>query len=341
MWGNLGHLATQYVHAAVGMVQFFASPIYIAGAVGVALVFILLRIYIGGIIGWLIRYAAYVGLYWKMVHFQKFKGLFPPTEAIDLHSGLVPVAKKLILAVNDGQYAAYIIAGIILIGFWVPVGIIGAILRWRRRRNRSGGRYSAAPSAAAGGDAPAEAGGQAFEVIRREGEKKQTMVIMMTDIKGYSARMEKDEAATFELLKEHNVIMRRAITTNRGKEIKTIGDAFMVVFNSPIDAVRCGMAMQAGLFAFNKPRAANDHLLVRIGIHQGEVIVTAKDVFGEGVNIAARMESITDPGGISISKDIMEAIKGKIEAGFQSVGIPKMKNIANPPEVYKIHITHS
>ena len=167
------------------------------------------------------------------------------------------------------------------------------------------------------------------------------MVIMMTDIKGYSARMEKDEAATFAILKEHNVIMRRAITTNRGREIKTIGDAFMVVFNSPIDAVRCGMAMQKDLFAFNKPRPANDQLLVRIGIHQGEVILTPKDVFGEGVNIAARMESITEPGGISISKDIYEAIKGKIEAGYQSIGIPKMKNIANPPEVYRIHLTFS
>ncbi len=101
------------------------------------------------------------------------------------------------------------------------------------------------------------------------------------------------------------------------------------------------MAMQKDLFAFNKPRPANDQLLVRIGIHQGEVILTQKDVFGEGVNIAARMESITEPGGISISKDIYEAIKGKIEAGYQSIGIPKMKNIANPPEVYRIHLTFS
>ena len=83
-----------------------------------------------------------------------------------------------------------------------------------------------------------------------------------------------------------------------------------------------------------------DQLLVRIGVHQGEVIVTQKDVFGEGVNIAARMESITEPGGMSISKGVYEAIKGKIEAGFQSVGTPPMKNIASPPEVFRVHLQH-
>jgi class 3 adenylate cyclase len=339
MWGNLGHLAEQYLHAAIGMVVFFASPLHIAAAVVAFLVLVLLRIYVGGILGWLIRYVAYIGIYWKIVHYQPFKGLFPPSEAIDLHMGLVPVSAKLIRAINDGQYPAFIIAAYLLVALWIPATIIGWILRRRRRSRR--GMAGAAMGAAAGAAAGAAPSGQPFNVQLRENEKKQTMVIMMTDIKGYSARMEKDEAATFALLKEHNIIMRRAIGQNRGREIKTIGDAFMVVFNSPIDAVRCGMAMQKDLHAFNKPRAANDHLLVRIGINQGEVIVTQKDVFGEGVNIAARMESITDPGGISISKDIYEAIKGKVEAGFQSVGIPKMKNIANPPEVFKMHLNLS
>ncbi len=344
--GNLPELATQYLHAAVGTVRYFATPplgagaIYIAGAAGVLLFLILLRVYIGGILGFLLRYAAHLGIYWKIVHYQPFATLFPPSEALDPHMGLIPLSAKLILAINAGKYGGWIVAAYLVVALYVVSTFIGWIFRRRRLARRGAGREE---RSMAGGEASDQAagGGQAFDVVRREGEKKQTMVIMMTDIKGYSARMEKDEAATFELLKEHNVIMRRAITSNRGKEIKTIGDAFMVVFNHPIDAVRCGMAMQKGLYEFNKPRAANDHLLVRIGIHQGEVIVTGKDVFGEGVNIAARMESITDPGGISISKDIMEAIKGKVEAGFQSVGIPKMKNIANPPEVFKIHLSHS
>ena len=343
MLGHLGSLANQYFHAALAVVLYFASPIYIAGAFGAALFCILLRVYTGGFLAYLLRYAVYYGIYWKIVHFQPFAAMFPPSEPLSLRMGLIPLSRKLVLAVNDGQYANWIVPAYLVVGLWLPVTIIGWIFRGRRLARRTGGRAGGRIAGPAAEQAPAQAApaGQPFDVVRREGEKKQTMVIMMTDIKGYSARMEKDEAATFALLKEHNVIMRRAIGTNRGKEIKTIGDAFMVVFNHPIDAVRCGMAMQKDLYAFNKPRAANDHLLVRIGIHQGEVIVTQKDVFGEGVNIAARMESITDPGGISISKEIYEAIKGKIEAGFQNVGIPKMKNIANPPEVYKIHLNYS
>jgi class 3 adenylate cyclase len=335
-------LALQYLERAWVTILFFAvppQPIVLGGAAVVILFFLLLRVYIGGFFGWLLRYVAYGGLYWGLITRPGFRAKFAPAPPFEYKIGLVPAAKKMAAAVQSGQYqlTAYIVAAIFVVGLWLFVAIIGGIWRARRRRARGGG-YAAA-AAAAPADA-ASGGGQAFNVTLRESEKKQTMVIMMTDIKGYSARMEKDEAATFALLKEHNVIMRSAITTNRGREIKTIGDAFMVVFNSPIDGLRCGMAMQKGLYAFNKPRAAGDHLLVRIGIHQGEVIMTPKDVFGEGVNIAARMESITDPGGISISKDIYEAVKGKIEAGYQSVGTPKMKNIANPPEVFKVHVQY-
>lgn len=334
------NLALTYLGDTWATIRFFASPTYIGGAAAVLLFFMLLRVYFGGFLGWLLRYAGYGALFWGLISRQTYRNHFLPAPSFEYRLGLIPAARKMAEAVRSGQFAltAYIVAGVLIVGLWLVVAIVGGIWRARRRARRFSG-YAAAP--ATGSVEAASGGGQPFDVVRRENEKKQTMVIMMTDIKGYSARMEKDEAATFALLKEHNVIMRRAITTNRGREIKTIGDAFMVVFNSPIDALRCGMAMQKELHAFNKPRPANDHLLVRIGIHQGEVIVTQKDVFGEGVNIAARMESITEPGGISISKEIYEAIKGKVEAGFQSIGVPKMKNIANPPEVYRVHLTFS
>jgi len=337
------NLALQYLGQTWATVLALASPIYIGGAAIVLLVFIFLRVYVGGFFGWLVRYVAYGALFWKIITNDAFRNHLPPAPPFEFGIGLVPAAQKMAAEVQSKQYKldAYIVAVILTGCLWLAVSIFGGIMRGRRMRRRFGGiPVTAGPAEAAGAATGADGRPLPFDVTLREKEKKQTMVIMMTDIKGYSARMEKDEAATFTLLKEHNVIMRRAITTNRGREIKTIGDAFMVVFNSPIDAVRCGIAMQNELYAFNKPRAANDQLLVRIGIHQGEVIATPKDVFGEGVNIAARMESITDPGGISISKDIYEAIKGKVEAGFQSIGAPKMKNIANPPEVYRIHVSH-
>jgi class 3 adenylate cyclase len=338
-------LALHFLNQTWETILYFAvpiQPVVAAGAVGVVLLFLLLRVYVGGFFGWLLRYVAYGGLFWFLITRPGFRGHFAPAPPFEFKIGLVPAAQKMAAQIQTGQYqlTLYIVAVILTAGLWLLVSIFGGIWRARRRNRRDHVPSYAAVGAADAADAGAGGSGQPFNVALRESEKKQTMVIMMTDIKGYSAKMEKDEAATFALLKEHNVIMRRAITTNRGREIKTIGDAFMVVFNSPIDGLRCGMAMQKGLHDFNKPRAASDQLLVRIGIHQGEVIMTPKDVFGEGVNIAARMESITDPGGISISKDIYEAVKGKIEAGFQSVGTPKMKNIANPPEVFRVHIQH-
>lgn len=304
------YAAPDYARAAWEAALYLYTPRRAALVAGAAALLLLLRIAGGGKLGWLVRTALYGALFYFVATREEFRLLF------------------------GDESSPWIVAGIGIVALWLPITLLGGLIR----RMRGGADHGpVAMSTAAGGGASSEA----FDVFRRnDKEQKQEIVIMMTDIKGYSARMEKDEAATWDLLKEHNIIMRKAITTNRGKEIKTIGDAFMVVFQHPIDAVRCGIAMQKGLFEFNKPRAVNDHLLVRIGIHRGEVIVTGKDVFGEGVNIAARLESITDPGGISISADVYQHVKNKIEAGFQSVGTPPMKNIANPPEVFKLQMKH-
>ena len=305
--------APEYARAAIEAVEYFYEPKIAAIAGAVVLVLLLLRIFLGGILGWLVRTAIYVGLFYFISTYPDFLTLFP-----------------------DDPISAKIVAFMIVYSVWLPVTIVGWILR--KILGRGGAKVPKGATASAAG--PATGDREAFDVKRNEKEEKQQIVIMMTDIKGYSARMEKDEAATWELLKQHNLIMRKAIGSHRGKEIKTIGDAFMVTFVHPIDAVKCGIAMQKALYDFNKPRTVSDHLLVRIGIHRGEVIVTPKDVFGEGVNIAARLESITDPGGISVSADVYAHVKNKVEAGFQSVGIPPMKNIANPPEVFKLQISH-
>lgn len=329
-------LLLQYLHAAWATVLFFASPLSIAGAALVVLVCLGLRIYLGNIGGWAVRTLVYAGIYVAIVTHEQFRVLFEAaTTPIDHSGGFAGTLRQIVAALHSGQYAAYGTAAVLLIVLWLPVTIVGGLIRRRRVGGRAPAYAPASPHAAGAASRPPIAQGR-----RDAGERKQVVTIMMTDIAGYSARMEKDEAATFTLLKEHNVIMRKNIGSHRGREIKTIGDAFMVVFNDPLDALRCGIAMQKDIHAFNKPRPANDQLRVRIGIHQGEVIVTPKDVFGEGVNIAARMESITEPGGLSISADIYDAVKNKVEAGFQNIGIPKMKNIANPPTVYRVHVAH-
>jgi len=167
--------------------------------------------------------------------------------------------------------------------------------------------------------------------------KRQLTAIMFTDIVGYSKQMGANEAAMVKKLNIHNEIMRNQIVRNRGTVIKTIGDAFMVRFRSAESAVQCAMDCQKGIGEYNKGKPADDQFHIRIGLHMGEVIHTGTDVFGEGVNIAARIEPKADPDGIAVSDVIANAARNKVPAHFQSMGRLPMKNIANPPELFKVY----
>ena len=166
--------------------------------------------------------------------------------------------------------------------------------------------------------------------------KSQNTAIMFTDIVGYSKQMGADQAAMLKKLEVHNEIMRNQIVRNRGTVIKTIGDAVMIRFRSTENAVQCAMDCQKGIGEFNKTREPNDQFHIRIGIHMGEVIHTETDVFGEGVNIAARIEPKADPDGIAVSEVIANAARNKVPAHFMSMGRLRMKNTATPPELFKV-----
>ena len=166
--------------------------------------------------------------------------------------------------------------------------------------------------------------------------KRQLTAIMFTDIVGYSKQMGANEAAMVKKLNIHNEIMRNQIVRNRGTVIKTIGDAFMVRFRSAENGVQCAMDCQKGIGEYNKGKPDNDQFHIRIGLHMGEVIHTGTDVFGEGVNIAARIEPKADPDGIVVSDVIATAARNKVPAHFSSIGRLPMKNIANPPELFKV-----
>jgi class 3 adenylate cyclase len=166
--------------------------------------------------------------------------------------------------------------------------------------------------------------------------KRQLTAIMFTDIVGYSAQMGANEAKMVAKLQVHNEIMRNQIVRNRGTVIKTIGDAFMVRFRSAESAVQCALDCQKGIGEHNKGKQAEDQFHIRIGVHMGEVIHTGTDVFGEGVNIAARIEPKCDPDGVCVSDVIANAARNKVPAHFMSIGRQPMKNIANPPELFKV-----
>jgi adenylate cyclase len=148
--------------------------------------------------------------------------------------------------------------------------------------------------------------------------------------------MGSNEAAMYKKLQVHNEIMRGQIVRNRGTVIKTIGDAFMVRFRSAENAVQCGLDCQKAIADYNKTKPAEDQFHIRIGIHMGEVIHTTNDVFGEGVNIAARIEPACDPDGVTVSDVVANAARNKVPAHFSSIGRRPMKNIANPPELFKV-----
>jgi len=140
----------------------------------------------------------------------------------------------------------------------------------------------------------------------------------------------------YKRLQIHNDIVRNQIVRNRGTVIKTIGDAFMVKFRSAPNTVQCAMDIQKAIGEYNKPKNPEEQIHVRIGCHMGEVMVTGNDVFGDGVNIAARIEPKADADGIMVSDAIQSEAKNQVPAHFVSVGRLPMKNIAQPPELFKV-----
>jgi len=165
---------------------------------------------------------------------------------------------------------------------------------------------------------------------------RELSAIMMTDIVGYSGHMERDEQRTYRMLLEHNNIVRAAVVKYRGREIKTIGDAFFVVFRSAADAVDCAISAQLSLREYNANKEVPDKIIIRIGIHLGEIMITANDVFGDGVNIAARIEPLAEPGGICLSGEVYSVVRKKVEYKFEQLEGVQLRNIAHAPDLYRI-----
>ena len=161
---------------------------------------------------------------------------------------------------------------------------------------------------------------------------------MLTDMHGYSKGMELDEARAYGKLLQHNSILRGAIAAHRGREIKTIGDAFLVIFRSAIDAVDCALSAQRALADYNVGKSDDDRILIRIGIHLGDVLVTANDVYGDGVNVAARIEPLAEPGGICVSQPVFEMVRKKVQLDIQKVEGVQLKNISVTPDLYRIRL---
>ena len=162
--------------------------------------------------------------------------------------------------------------------------------------------------------------------------------IMFTDMVGYSALTQKNESLALELLEEHRKIVRPFFPKHDGREIETAGDSFFVEFNSAVEATNCAIEIQSALHDRNKTQPELRHILLRIGLHIGDVVYVDNHVHGDGVNIAARMEPLATPGGICISVDVARQIRNKVPYPVVQLGAEKLKNIAMPMDVYCIDL---
>jgi len=158
--------------------------------------------------------------------------------------------------------------------------------------------------------------------------------IMFTDMAGFTSLGQRDEALAVELLEEQRGIVRPLLANHNGREVKTIGDAFLVEFQSSLEAVKCAVEIQSSLKKANQVRPESRRLLLRIGIHLGDVIHTGTDVAGDAVNVASRIEPLAPPGGICVSAQVQESVSNKAGVAFESMGVQELKNVAKPMEVY-------
>jgi adenylate cyclase len=170
--------------------------------------------------------------------------------------------------------------------------------------------------------------------------QRQLAAIMFTDLVGYSALAERNEALALEVLEKHWELLRSVFAKFDGHEIKTIGDAFLIEFPSTLRAVEAGLAIQSTLEDHNRNIEEDHKIHLRIGIHTGDVERREDDVFGEGVNIASRIESLAPSGGLCISESVYSAVRNKIDVPFYSMGEQKLKNISHPVVVYSNHSQH-
>ena len=163
------------------------------------------------------------------------------------------------------------------------------------------------------------------------GNQRRLAAVLFSDIEGYSEQMDQDEEGALTRLERHNQVFDREIQREHGTVIKTMGDAYMVEFSTARSAVKCALRVQSSL-----AEQDGEPILVRIGIHVGDVIDQGGDLFGETVNVAARIEKFSPPGAVCVSEAVLQQVKRKVNATLTSLGVRELKNISTPFQLYAL-----
>jgi class 3 adenylate cyclase len=166
--------------------------------------------------------------------------------------------------------------------------------------------------------------------------KRKLAAILAADAVGYSRLMAGDEEGTMRVLAAHRAVIDGIIEFHEGRIVNTAGDSVLAEFASPVQAVRCAVEIQDALRTRNDSLPENQRLQFRIGVNLGDVMVKGDDLLGDGINVAARLESVADPGGICVSSSVYDQIAGKLDLGFVDIGAKSLKNIDRPVRIYRI-----
>jgi formylglycine-generating enzyme required for sulfatase activity/class 3 adenylate cyclase len=179
--------------------------------------------------------------------------------------------------------------------------------------------------------------GRSSDEPPHETTPRRLAAIVAGDISGYSRLMQIDEEGTHGRVKRiERDLIEPSIVEHHGKLVKTTGDGFLAIFDSPVESVRCAIVIQQNMVGRNASLPKHHWIEYRIGVNLGDVIIEADDIYGDGVNIATRLEGIADPGQVYISGGIYEQIKHKLVCGYESLGDRKVKNITDPVRVYRV-----
>jgi len=165
-------------------------------------------------------------------------------------------------------------------------------------------------------------------------QTRRLAAILAADVAGYSRLIGDDEEGTLNRLRSIRAeVVDPKITEHRGRIVKTTGDGLLVEFSSVVDALRCATQWQHGMDVRNAAVLSGKRIEFRIGVHQGDVVVEDEDIFGDGVNVASRLEGLAEPGGVCVSARVQEDVAGRLDLTFEDIGEQILKNIARPVRV--------
>jgi len=168
------------------------------------------------------------------------------------------------------------------------------------------------------------------------GRVRKLAALLSADVEGYSRLMGEDEAATVQTLTVYRAVIQTLVQQHRGRVVDSPGDNLLAEFASVVDAVQCAVAIQRELGIRNTALPFKRRMNFRVGINLGDVIVEGERIYGDGVNIAARLESLAAGGGICIAGNVHEQVKTKLALGYEDMGVQHVKNIAEPVRAYRV-----